>query len=1060
MAPKKSESNRVNTLYLLIVAVCIVVIVEVYLLSPSITGGVSSATLEELRSPSPIELPRRVITTPVCGNGVLDSGEECELGDPLGSLCSWSACNQDMCTCEETGPFISVASAFYYSCGLTTTGGVYCWGDNEYDSPTVLPGEQTFSTITEGYWGDNGRATPSGEWYHWRDITAEPEYIDAPFPYTTIVRGYDFACGLTAAGKAYCWGSNTAGQLGSGSFGGAYDSANPAEVVGNHTFVSITAGVRHVCGVTTEGDIYCWGNEENGRGQLGTGGHYPDGCESVPSLGSIHACPFPVPVDLSNVDNPNFDYVETLSHHTCAISNGDVYCWGHNAKGTLGDGTQENRDKPVPVDNTFLGDRSFMSLSLGTYLSCGVTTAGEAYCWGGDYLGQLGTNGQYTEYCGSEQMSWPGYCSMVPVPVNMSNLGGQTFTSLSAGGKWFICGLTSGQEIYCWGNDYEKELGDGEGSPETCRRPGPGVDYWGCSKVPVRVDMSGVQETHTECVGTACVVVEGVGTDECASDADCQTTACTDPDGGKYVHVAGSTCDSEGCESDYCVYNNERVFEYYCTGDVKRKKPYDCAFGCSDGACIGTTPSSCSDPDNTNENFIQSLYTRTTVTTNIGESLTDTCLENNSPTVREYRCDDLNQIAWTNYICPNGCSNGACLSTTSNATTAPSIDITPLSQTVNVGEEVTITVNINDVVDLFSYEMTLNYDEDILDLVSIDQGTFLGGQFIPGVSDPGMIRQIAEFRPAGQPGVSGSGGLFSVTFIAEAPSTSTITLTDISLYNSDYELIDHVVEGATITVGEPFECGNGHIDNGNGTCTAIFYDPHEDGNVFDDGGFQKDTTDIYLNMGKRVGTNWIVHRSYVEWDISSIPDTATITDTKFIYSGGYQTNSEIWDMPIRPSISDPESTFNQIGVGTEYDTPNAFPSLGGPDVDLGASADNDLQGQISSGWFAIGFKSWNEDAGSGSWVDSEESPEADPIPTLVITYTPSGGELGRGGCRSKNCDLNHDGVIGLADALQVMGSWGLSEGDAGWDSSVDLNEDGNIGLLDVLPLMGVWGESV
>ena len=149
-----------------------------------------------------------------------------------------------------------------------------------------------------------------------------------------------------------------------------------------------------------------------------------------------------------------------------------------------------------------------------------------------------------------------------------------------------------------------------------------------------------------------------------ADDYSCMpivTTGCIDSDGGKYIYRAGTTCLGGECQPDYCVYGNERVFEYYCQEGTVRKTPYDCANGCRTGKCIGTTPTNCTDPDNSEEDFIQSLYTRTSVTTDTMERLTDRCLSVGSPTVREYRCDELNQIAWTNYICLNGCENGACL---------------------------------------------------------------------------------------------------------------------------------------------------------------------------------------------------------------------------------------------------------------------------------------------------------------------------------------------------------------------------------------------------------------
>jgi alpha-tubulin suppressor-like RCC1 family protein len=83
----------------------------------------------------------------------------------------------------------------------------------------------------------------------------------------SLAAGGEHTCGLTAAGAAYCWGSNSHGQLGNGSIGGANSVA--AAVGGGLTFVVLSAGGSHTCGVTPDGSIYCWGS--NASGQVGDG---------------------------------------------------------------------------------------------------------------------------------------------------------------------------------------------------------------------------------------------------------------------------------------------------------------------------------------------------------------------------------------------------------------------------------------------------------------------------------------------------------------------------------------------------------------------------------------------------------------------------------------------------------------------------------------------------------------------------------------------------------------------------------------------------------------------
>jgi alpha-tubulin suppressor-like RCC1 family protein len=86
-----------------------------------------------------------------------------------------------------------------HSCGLTTDGAVYCWGNNERGQ---------FGT------GATGKASV-------------PELIAAPGTYVAITAGGNHTCGRTAAGTAFCWGQGNYGQLGDGIFA---DRLRPVEV--------------------------------------------------------------------------------------------------------------------------------------------------------------------------------------------------------------------------------------------------------------------------------------------------------------------------------------------------------------------------------------------------------------------------------------------------------------------------------------------------------------------------------------------------------------------------------------------------------------------------------------------------------------------------------------------------------------------------------------------------------------------------------------------------------------------------------------------------------------
>jgi alpha-tubulin suppressor-like RCC1 family protein len=73
--------------------------------------------------------------------------------------------------------------------------------------------------------------------------------------------------------------------------------------------------------------------------------------------------------------------------HTCAVAvDGDVYCWGQNTYGQLGDGGTTDQPQPVAV----VGQHAFASVRAFGSHTCGATTSGEAFCWGYNLDGQLG----------------------------------------------------------------------------------------------------------------------------------------------------------------------------------------------------------------------------------------------------------------------------------------------------------------------------------------------------------------------------------------------------------------------------------------------------------------------------------------------------------------------------------------------------------------------------------------------------------------------------------------------------------------------------------------------
>lgn len=231
----------------------------------------------------------------------------------------------------------------------------------------------------------------------------------------SIAAGNTHSCGLTLAGKAYCWGDNTYGQLGTG---WTDSSRVPVAVVGNHTFKSIGAGLTLSCGLTTAGAAMCWG------------GAYALG------IGTASASYEPAPV----AGGRTYKALSVGSRHAFAITTaGELYAWGLNGGYNLGDGTTTERLSPVRIG----GALTFAAVSAGDGHSCAITTDGAAYCWGEDGAGATGrgATGNYTT---------------TPQPVS----GNLEFKSISVGGSHTLAIAADGM-AYAWGYNASGMLGDG-----------------------------------------------------------------------------------------------------------------------------------------------------------------------------------------------------------------------------------------------------------------------------------------------------------------------------------------------------------------------------------------------------------------------------------------------------------------------------------------------------------------------------------------------------------------------------------------------------------------------
>ncbi|MGB0680331.1 MAG: RCC1 domain-containing protein, partial [Polyangiales bacterium] len=225
-----------------------------------------------------------------------------------------------------------------FTCGITSAGGVLCWGTG---NPT---GATSFAVAVAGL----------------SNVTA-------------LGLGDDHACALISDGTIRCWGDNTSGQLGDGS---NTQSSTPVTVSGISDASAIAAGSRFNCAVRTGGSVNCWG--DNTSGQLG------DGSQTASNL----------PVTTTGLSDAT--QLDAGWEHVCARTrSGHMYCWGSNSGYQLGVvNPRPTATTPQQVRHNLDGAvlAGVAQVSLGGGTTCFLRNDGVTLtCWSANRFGSCGT---------------------------------------------------------------------------------------------------------------------------------------------------------------------------------------------------------------------------------------------------------------------------------------------------------------------------------------------------------------------------------------------------------------------------------------------------------------------------------------------------------------------------------------------------------------------------------------------------------------------------------------------------------------------------------------------
>ena len=245
---------------------------------------------------------------------------------------------------------------------------------------------------------------------------AAPQAVVGLGEVSSVALGSRHSCALRKNGEVWCWGNNQSGQLGDGT---RQSRSTPARVRDLPRAKDLAAGGDHSCAISEDEHVFCWGR--GARGQLGNGGS-DDKLVPTPvatpvahalALGAEHTCMIG---DLLPARE------EKLGGITRKYARANVFCWGANDAGQVGDGSRIDRAKPTAVA---------IDLDLAQFNARGQRTAG--------------MHGRHIVLWGAG----------VDRPTELDSVGG--VNQIALGGR-HICAELLSNGTWCWGQNDRGQL--------------------------------------------------------------------------------------------------------------------------------------------------------------------------------------------------------------------------------------------------------------------------------------------------------------------------------------------------------------------------------------------------------------------------------------------------------------------------------------------------------------------------------------------------------------------------------------------------------------------------
>ena len=368
-------------------------------------------------------------------------GDTCPSGRRYGTYAPESLADQCVADVCPSDPVRAVRAGASHACAIRASGALACWGRNDdgqlgdgtsLSRPRMTPalglgpvldvalGDRHTCAIlkadgTVWCWGAN----ESGQL---GDGTTAAHERPAPVPElagaSTLAAGGASTCAVRADQTVSCWGRNADGELGLGNAGAPVTTPTVVPLLDG--VVTLGARNQHACAVTGDGLLYCWGSSTQGE------------------LGDGRQVPHPNPTLVVGLADNTITAVTMGVAHTCALGGGQVWCWGTNQLGELGDGSGTTRGVPGPVALL----TSVVDIAAGVHHTCAVESTGQAWCWGANDDGQLGE----------------GTTGSFGVPVPSTSV--EHAVEVTAGDQ-FSCARLRDGSLRCWGDDRDGQLGIG-----------------------------------------------------------------------------------------------------------------------------------------------------------------------------------------------------------------------------------------------------------------------------------------------------------------------------------------------------------------------------------------------------------------------------------------------------------------------------------------------------------------------------------------------------------------------------------------------------------------------